>query len=161
MLAAASEDKSYFSTKPKDKEVFVGETVQFDWDYLVEDMEEIRFGVVIQDQNVAIYKKKKDGTSVLNNLHTSVEWIRDRVEIVPNRRASFKVNNVKMEDSVTFFCEVYFGEEQNSFDNVKLSVVGEYKGSSSLNDLRAQNLNFASVYYKKNTKWVLAVRIVP
>lgn len=146
MLAAASEDKSYFSTKPKDKEVFVGETVQFDWDYVVEDMEEIRFGVVIPDKgNMAIYVKKKDGTSVLNNLDTPVEWIRDRVEIVPNRRASFKVNNVKMEDSVTFFCEVHFGEVESDVDNVKLSVVGEYKESSSLNDLRAQNLNFAFV----------------
>ncbi|XP_078353247.1 neural cell adhesion molecule 1-like isoform X2 [Oculina patagonica] len=124
-VLAASEDQIYFSTKPKDKEVFVGENVQFDWDYVVEDVQEIRFGVVINDKNTAIYIKKKDGTSVLNNLHTSVEWIRDRVEIVPNRRASFKINQVKMEDSVTFFCQVFYGAEGllSETDKVKLTVV--------------------------------------
>lgn len=130
LVLAASDDEIYFSTKPKDKEVFVGENVQFDWDYVVKDMKEVRFGVVIQDM-IAIYIKKSDGTSVLNNLHTSVEWIRDRVEIVPNRRASFRIKQVRMEDSVTFFCQVFFGAEGllSDSDIVKLTVVGEYKES--------------------------------
>ncbi|XP_078366590.1 uncharacterized protein LOC144650724 isoform X3 [Oculina patagonica] len=140
-VLAASEDQSYFSTKPKDKKVFVGENVQFDWDYVVEDMQEIRFGVVINDQKTAIYIKKKDGTSVLNNLHTSVEWIRDRVEIVPNRRASFKINQVKMEDSVTFFCQVFYGAVGllSHTDKVKLTVVGGYKETLNLTDSRTNN----------------------
>ena len=62
-----------------------------------------------------------------NNLETSIEWIRDRVVIVEDRRASFRVNRIKMKDSVTFFCQVYFGpDKKTEIDKVKLTVVGEY-----------------------------------
>lgn len=134
-MLAASDDQIYFSSKPKDKEVFLGETVQFDWDYVVGDVGEVRFGVVIEDpetkgdQNIAIYSRKKDGTTVFNNMMDQIAWIRDRVDIVPKaiRQASFKINQVKMKDSVTFFCQVFFGDDGRSeIDNVKLNVVGEY-----------------------------------
>lgn len=132
LVLAASDDQIYFSTKPKDKEAFVGQNVQFDWDYVLKEVQEVRFGVVIQafdggKEITAIYIKKKNGSSVRNNLETSIEWIRDRVVIVEDRRASFRINNIKMEDSVTFFCQVYFGREGLSeIDRVKLTVVGEY-----------------------------------
>lgn len=129
-VLAASDDQIFFSTKPKHKEAFVGENVQFDWDYVLKEVEEVRFGVVLKGpdgevpQSIAIYIKKKNGSSVRNNLETSIEWIRDRVVIVEDRRASFRVNRVKMEDSVTFFCQVYFGTEGKSVsDTVKLTVV--------------------------------------
>ena len=130
-MLAACDDQIFFSTKPKHKEAFVGENVQFDWDYVLKEVEEVRFGVVLKlpdgPQSIAIYIKKKNGSSVRNNLGTSIEWIRDRVMIVEDRRASFRVNRVKMEDSVTFFCQVYFGREGKSVsDMVELTVVGEY-----------------------------------
>lgn len=132
-VCATSEDEIYFSTKPKDKEVFLGEDVQFDWDYVVEDVQQVHFGVVIEDpvtkgsQNIAIYVKTKNENKQ-NNLNKEIEWIRNRVDIVPNKRASFKIRNVKMEDSVTFFCQIVYGtQEKTASDQVKLSVVGEYK----------------------------------
>ena len=130
-MLAASDDQIFFSTKPKHKEAFVGDNVQFDWDYVLKEVEEVRFGVVLKvldgSQSIAIYIKKKNGSSLRNNLEESIEWIRDRVMIVDDRRASFRVNRVKMEDSVTFFCQVYYGTEGKSvIDTVELTVVGEY-----------------------------------
>lgn len=128
-VCATSEDEIYFSTKPKDKEVFLEEDVQFDWDYVVEDVTAVQFGVVIEDpvtkgsQNIAIYVKTKNENKQ-NNLNKEIEWIRNRVDIVPNKRASFKIRNVKMEDSVTFFCQIVYGtHEKTASDQVKLSVV--------------------------------------
>jgi len=130
-VLAASDGQIFFSTKPKHREAFVGDSVQFDWDYVLKEVEEVRFGVVVKVQdipeNVAIYVKKNNGSSVRNNMDTAIEWIRDRVVIVENRRASFRVNPIKMEDSVTFFCQVYYGAERKSeIDKVELTVVGEY-----------------------------------
>ena len=132
-MLAASDDQIFFSTKPKHKEAFVGEDVQFDWDYVYKEVEEVRFGVFIKPldrevpYSIAIYIKKKNGSSLRNNLGTSIAWIRDRVVIVEDRRASFRVNRIKMKDSVTFFCQVYFGTEGLSeIDKVELTVVGEY-----------------------------------
>ncbi|PFX13599.1 Titin [Stylophora pistillata] len=119
---AASQDTVYFSTKPKDKEIFVGKDVQFDWEYVVEDVQEVGFGVVVEKNNVAILVKTEKGT-IQNNLDQSVEWIRNRVEIVPDKRASFKIRNVELEDSTTFFCQVRYGIGKTESDTVKLSVV--------------------------------------
>ena len=131
-MLALSDDQIFFSTKPKHKEAFVGEDVQFDWDYVLKEVVEVRFGVFIKrrdgedPQNIAIYKKK-NGSSVRNNLEASIEWIRDRVVMVEDRRASFRVNSIEMKDSVPFFCQVYFGADRKSeVDKVKLTVVGEY-----------------------------------
>ena len=132
-MLVASDDQIIFSTKPHHKEAFVGEDVQFDWDYVLKEVEEVRFGIFIkvlygeEPQSIVIYIKKKDGSSVRNNLETSIEWIRDRVVIVEDRRASFRVNRIKMKDSVTFFCQLYFGTDKKSeIDKVQLTVVGEY-----------------------------------
>ena len=58
-----------FTTTPKDKEVFVGGSVQFDWDYAVTGVREIRFGLVVdpgrEDKEVAIYVKERNGTCLL------------------------------------------------------------------------------------------------
>ena len=134
-MLAASDDQIFFSTKPKHKEAFVGEDVQFDWDYVYKEVEEVRFGLFIKPldgevpYSIAIYIKKKNGSSLRNNLETSIAWIRDRVVIVEDRRASFRVNRIKMKDSVTFFCQVYFSRDthiKSEIDKVELTVVGEY-----------------------------------
>lgn len=125
---AVGEGQVYFTTKPKDKEVFVGQRVQFDWDYTAPDAHELRFGVIVNDQEAAIVVKNlKDGSLKFNNMHDSIKWIRDRVEAVPGRRASFTINPVSMEDSVTFFCSLIYGEAKKSVpDKVKLTVVGKW-----------------------------------
>ena len=100
--------------------------MQFDWEYVKEDVQEIQFGVVtIKNKNVAILVKTDNGTKQ-NNLHKDVEWVRDRVEIVLGKRASFKIRNLEMEDSRTFFCQIRYGiHGKTESDEVKLSVVGE------------------------------------
>lgn len=125
VLAATAED-AYFTTNPKGKEAFVGEDVQFDWEYDRTDVQEVRFGVIVNGSNkeVAIYVKKKDGKLVINRQDKEVEGIRDRVEIVPNRRASFTIKKVGMEDTGTYYCALIVGEDRNSFiSKVKLTVV--------------------------------------
>lgn len=158
-VLAASDDQIFFSTKPKHKEAFVGENVQFDWEYVLKEVEEVRFGVVIKvpdgegPQSIAIYVKKKNGSSVRNNLQTSIEWIRDRVVIVEDRRASFRVNRIKMEDSVTFFCQVYFGADKKSeIDKVELTVV-------DLLINKAQSTRVAESWVGKKMTVVCAVKV--
>lgn len=117
-----------FTTTPKDKEVFVGGSVQFDWDYAVTGVREIRFGLVVdpgrEDTEVAIYVKVRNGTLRFNHMSESVKWIRKRVEVVPNRRASFKINSVQMDDSKTFFCLLVRDSLTPTIrDKVKLTVV--------------------------------------
>ncbi|XP_029184817.2 titin-like isoform X1 [Acropora millepora] len=117
-----------FTTTPKDKEVFVGGSVQFDWDYAVTGVREIRFGLVVDpeglDREVAIYVKERNGTLRFNHMSESVKWIRKRVEVVPNRRASFKINSVQMDDSKTFFCLLVRDPLTPTIrDKVKLTVV--------------------------------------
>ena len=124
-----------FTTKPEDKEVFVGGSVQFDWDYAVTDVREVRFGLVVdpggQDMGVAIYVKLRNGTLRFNYMSESVKWIRKRVEVVPNRRASFKINSVQMDDSKTFFCLCVRGASTPLIrDYVKLTVVGKIRSLS-------------------------------
>lgn len=121
-----------FTTTPKDKEVFVGGSVQFDWDYAVTGVREIRFGLVVDpeglDRAVAIYVKERNGTLRFNHMSESVKWIRKRVEVVPNRRASFKINSVQMDDSKTFFCLLVRDPLTPTIrDKVKLTVVGKIR----------------------------------
>ena len=124
-----------FTSTPKDKEVFVGGSVQFDWEYAVTGVREIRFGLVVdpegRDNSVAIYVKVRNGTLRFNHMSESVKWIRKRVEVVPNRRASFKINSVQMDDSKTFFCLLV--RDHLPFpirDKVKLTVVGKIRSLS-------------------------------
>ena len=122
---ATSED--YFTATPKDKEVFLGESVQFDWDYLDSlDVEEVRFGVYDSktDREVAIVKKIGE-TLHFNNQLKAVDWIRDRVEVVGGRRASFKINQVQMNDSRTFLCILMTRDGKSMVKTVKLNVVGK------------------------------------
>lgn len=121
-----------FTTTPKDKEVFVGSNVQFDWDFIdSEDVEDVRFGVLVPNADSGAHKevaivKKKDGPPKFNNMAESIKWIRDRVEVVPDRRASFRIKSVKMEDSRTFFCSFKTSSIGSVRNTVKLTVVGEY-----------------------------------
>ena len=123
-----------FTTTPKDKEVFVGGSVQFDWDYAVTDVSEVWFGLVEapgqEDRDVAIYVKVRNGTLKFNHMFESVKWIRKRVEVVPNRRASFKINSVQMDDSRTFFCLLVRELKPAVRDKVKLTVVGKIDWAS-------------------------------
>ena len=129
-MLAASEDEGYFITQPKNKEIFVGEDVQFDWEYARTDVQEIHFGVVLpNDEEMSIYIKKiPDGTTIFNNAFQAIEWIRDRVEVVPNRRASFKINRVQMEDTGTYYCTLGVGFIRD-INKVRLNVVGKYKAN--------------------------------
>ena len=122
-----------FTITPKDKEVFVGGSVQFDWDYAFTDVSEVRFGLADREHftDVAIYVKLRNGTLKFNHMSESVKWIRKRVEVVPNRRASFKINSVQMDDSKTFFCLCIRGALKPMIrDYVKLSVVGKIRSLS-------------------------------
>ena len=121
-----------FTTKPKDKEAFVGGSVQLDWDFAVTDIREVRFGVVEDpgglEWQVAIYVKVRNGTWKFNKMSESIKWIR-RVEVVPNRGVSFKINSIQMDDSKTFFCLLIRGSSTPSIsvDLVKLTVVGKIR----------------------------------
>ena len=91
----------------------------------MKDVQDVRFGVVVGNRYVAFLVKTKNGT-IQSNLLEDVGWVRNRVEIVPDKRARFKIRNVELEDSTTFFCQIKYGIGKTETDAVKLSVVGEY-----------------------------------
>lgn len=131
MVIAA--DNQVFTSSPKDKEVFVGESVQFDWDYIKDGTDEVRFGVIVNTTEVTICKfVLKDNTTIFNNRNTEIENYKDRVEVVSDRRASFRIKNVRMSDRGAYFCSLVDTDEQGNVMSsvrsllVKMTVVGKY-----------------------------------
>lgn len=130
MVIAA--DNQVFTSRPKDKEVFVGESIQFDWDYITNDTvtDEVRFGVIVNTTEVTICKfvlTGKDRTTIFNNRNTEIKNYKDRVEAVSDRRASFRIKNVRMSDRGTYFCSLVNTDELDQIISyVKITVVGKY-----------------------------------
>ena len=131
MVIAA--DNQVFTSIPKDKEVFVGESIQFDWDYIKDDTDEVRFGVIVNTTEVTICKfVLKDNTTIFNNRNTEIKNYKDRVEVVSDRRASFRIKNVRMSDRGAYFCSLVDTDEQGNVMSsvrsllVKMTVVGKY-----------------------------------
>lgn len=128
MVIAA--DNQVFTSRPKDKEVFVGESIQFDWDYIKDDTDEVRFGVMLNTTEVTICKfvlTGNDRTTIFNNRNTEIKNYKDRVEVVSDRRASFRIKNVRMSDRGTYFCSLVNTDELDHFISfVKITVVGKY-----------------------------------
>ena len=126
MVIAAN--KQVFTSIPKDKEVFVGESIQFDWDYIKNDTDEVRFGVKVNSTEVTICKiVLKDRTTIFNNKNMEIKNYKDRVEVVSDRRASFRIKNVRMSDRGTYFCSlVNTGELYDIISSVEMTVVGKY-----------------------------------
>ena len=126
MVIAA--DNQVFTSRPKDKEVFVGESIEFDWDY-INDTDEVRFGVKVNTTEVTICKfvLNKDRTTIFNNRNTEIKNYKDRVEVVSDRRASFRIKNVLMSDRGTYFCSLVNTDELDQvISYVKMTVVGKY-----------------------------------
>ena len=126
MVIAA--DNQVFTSIPKDKEVFVGESVQFDWDYIKDGTDEVRFGVIVNTTEVTICKfVLKDNTTIFNNRNTDIKNYKDRVQVVSDRRASFRITNVRMSDRGTYFCSLVNTDELvDIISSVKMTVVGKY-----------------------------------
>lgn len=126
MVIAA--DNQVFTSSPKDKEVFVGESIQFDWDYIKNDTGEVRFGVKVNTTAVTICKfVLKHRTTIFNNRNEEIKNYKDRVEVVSHRRASFRIKNVRMSDTGTFFCSLVNTDKLDDFiSSVKMTVVGKY-----------------------------------
>ena len=126
MVIAA--DNQVFTSSPKDKEVFVGESIQFDWDYIKNDIDEVRFGVKVKTTAATICKfVLKDRTTIFNNRNEEIKNYKDRVEVVSDRRASFRIKNVRMSDRGTYFCSLVNTDELDHFISfVKITVVGKY-----------------------------------
>ena len=128
MVIAAN--NQVFTSIPKDKEVFVGESIEFDWDY-INDTDEVRFGVKVNTTEVTICKfVLKDRTTIFNNKNIEIKNYKDRVEVVSDRRASFRIKNVRMSDRGTYFCSLVDTDEQgivisSSTSFVKMTVVGK------------------------------------
>ena len=126
MVIAAN--NQVFTSIPKDKEVFVGESVQFDWDYIKDGTDEVRFGVIVNTTEVTICKfVLKDRTTIFNNRNTEIKNYKDRVDVVSDRRASFRIKNVRMSDRGTYFCSLVNTDVLDSILSfVKMTVVGKY-----------------------------------
>ena len=126
MVIAA--DNQVFTSIPKDKEVFVGESIQFDWDYIENDIDEVLFGVRVNITLVGICKfVLKDRTTIFNSKNIEIKNYKDRVEVVSDRGASFRIKNVRISDRGTYFCSLLNTDELNYIiSTVEMTVVGKY-----------------------------------
>jgi len=133
LVVHATDFTALFITSPKDKEVFVGDSVQFDWDYR-DDADQVRyvdFGKrEISNRNEVklrtILSKSPDAGIVYANTPADVK---KRVIAVEDRKASFKIKHVMMNDSEMYFCTL---KPKNNLhrtitDYVQLKVVGKFK----------------------------------
>jgi hypothetical protein len=120
-----------FTTKPKNKEIFVGDSVMFDWDYRKEEpVKYISFGIVTNGsegpQEETLLRKQADGLLYTNNKRVFKELI-PRIKAVEKSRASFNISNVRMNDTGKYFCTM---EKENDIrrytEYVNLKVVGKW-----------------------------------
>lgn len=101
---------AHFITVPKNKEVFVGDSVQFNWDYKDDKAEiiSIEFGISDNDRGrklINILDKSPKSGIVRFQVQIPLEK-RERIESVEDTRASFKIKNVKMNDTGYYFCSL-------------------------------------------------------
>jgi len=122
---------AHFTTTPKDKEVFVGDSVQFDWDYK-DDGDQVRFinfGLAggPSGQKLTTLLRKNPGDDLVLYTNSALE-IRSRTEVVYRRRASFRIKNVIMNDTGYFFCTLYPRDvtKKTLTKHVYMRVVGKY-----------------------------------
>ena len=116
-----------FTSKPKDKEAFVGESIQFDWDYIINDIDEVHFGVKVNTTEVVICKfLVKARRTIFNNKNIEVKNYKDRVEVLSDKRASFRIKNVRMSDRGIYFSSLAITDESSVTSYVKMTVVGKY-----------------------------------
>lgn len=125
-------DVNLFTTKPKNKEVFVGDSVTFDWDYRKEeDIVSVRFGIVSNTSEGAtialtLFAQKPNDVHYLNTQVPKFVDLVHRINFVEGKRASFKISNLRMNESGTYFCMLKKRGEIKTFtDNVDLKVVGK------------------------------------
>lgn len=120
-----------FITSPKDKEAFVGDSVQLDWDYKddADQVGSIKFGRTTTDGqgnriNRAILVKSPDGTVYYRQVDSP---LRKRISAPTDRRASFKFTDVTMNDTGKYFCSLTPKDivQTGLTDYVRLKVVGK------------------------------------
>lgn len=154
LVVHATDFTALFITTPKDKEVFVGDSVQFDWDYR-DDADQVRyvdFGKrEISNRNEVklrtILSKSPDAGIVYANTPADVK---KRVIAVEDRKASFKIKHVMMNDSEMYFCTLkpknYL--HRTITDYVQLKVVGKLKSFVDVNSVFFINNSYT---YTQNT----------
>lgn len=123
-----------WTAKPKDSEYFVGSEAIFQWQYSSpspDAVQFIKFGIEADGENVVIINKDmfqkvvRFNTAEKRNVTSSFDG---RVTALENQTATFKITNLRMDDSGKYFC---FLEPQDTLaltisDYVKIKVVGKY-----------------------------------
>ncbi|XP_078355234.1 neural cell adhesion molecule 2-like [Oculina patagonica] len=129
--ASVAAEAVNWTAKPKDSEYFVGREAIFQWEYSSpspDAVQFIKFGIVADGDDVVLINKDmfqkvvRFNTEEKRNVTSSLNG---RVTALKNQTASFKITNLKMDDSGKYFC---FLEPQNPValtisDYVRIKVV--------------------------------------
>lgn len=104
----------------------------FDWDYRKEeDIESVRFGIVSntsEDTTKAstLLLKRPNKVVYLNTRDSKFLELVQRITLLEGKRASFRISNVRMNDTGRYFCMLKKkGEIKTVMDYVYLKVVGK------------------------------------
>ena len=120
-----------FTEKPKYAEYLVGTEVVFEWRYLSQppdSVEQIQFGFSLPYKDVAVLVKYISSQEIRRNPNNSS--LIKRISMVEDKPASFKITNLTLNDTGSYFCVIRASRDfynVGNVDYVKLTVVGKYK----------------------------------
>ena len=125
-----------FTTRPKDREVFVGKDVQLDWGYENDDgnnkVEIVQFGVKIGPSEIAFVSKNVQSGRLTwrpEPKYPKVESIRKKTTVLNSAdkewKASIVISKLAMNDTGLIFCKLKGKDPSQPSESVFLKVVGK------------------------------------
>ncbi|XP_032243025.1 titin isoform X2 [Nematostella vectensis] len=134
LLVRGYDSLAVFTTKPKDKEVFVGDNVVFTWDYdsKPDVVKAVSFGVVKDesgsDRHIALIKKLSTGLVYVNSKNQITKELSKRTTIIRSAgkrkyKARFNISNLAINDTGKFYCTLELNNMNTLTEYVILSVV--------------------------------------
>ena len=128
-----------FTTRPKDREVFVGKDVQLDWGYESDDgnnkVETVQFGVKIGSNEIAFVNKDVQSGMLTwgpESKFPKVESFKKKTKVVLNSadkewKASIVISQLAMNDTGFIFCKLKGQDpsQRQPSESVFLKVVGK------------------------------------
>ena len=129
-----------FTTRPKDREVFVGKDVQLDWGYENDDgnnkVETVQFGVKIGPNEIAFVNKDVQSGMLTwgpESKFPKVESFKKKTKVVLNSadkewKASIVISQLAMNDTGFIFCKLKGQDpsQRQPSESVFLKVVGKW-----------------------------------
>ena len=163
----ANEFAVNFTTTPSDAEYFVGSEATLQWEYSsrpFDAVRKIKFGIVAfpedsasASEDVAIFVKDKSSGDVQRNTRYRTDVISSlngRTSVLENETASFKIANLTMNDTGTYFCRLEPDiSVREKTDYVHVKVVGKSKFKNNFESIPESTAILENTYRGADSVW--------